>query len=111
VAHELGHVFGLTHFGTTGSTAPADPSDPMRVDPNNLMKSQLSNGVAVKLVPAQITQLLGSTWVDPGFAGGHIITIAPILVVAAAHVPLPAPAMLLLSALVPLVVRRRNRGA
>jgi hypothetical protein len=113
VAHELGHVFSLTHFGTPGSTAPADPNDPSRVDPNNLMKSNLSNNVTVELVPAQITQLLGSPWVfDTGVAGGHMISIAPILVVAAAaSVPLPVPVLLLMSALIPLMRCRRNRGA
>lgn len=101
-AHEIGHVLSLSHPSFT-------PNDPTDDGADNLMQGNIGNNRDT-LVATQIDQIFNSSWIQGNKTDGFFIDIAPILVVGAAAVPLPAPVLLLLGGLVPLFARRRSRA-
>jgi len=103
MAHELGHVFGLDH--------PVDTADLTDDGADNLMQSTVRNNITNVLVATQITDIFMSPKVLGDAVSGYYVDIAPILIVAAANVPLPAPFLLFVAALVPIAVVGRRRVA
>jgi hypothetical protein len=93
IAHEIGHILGLSH-----------------VSGDNLMNGSVADGRDT-LTDAQITTIFGSSKVQGDSLSGFFIDIAPILVVAAATVPVPSALVLILGGLFPLALRRRVRQA
>lgn len=102
IAHELGHVLGLVHIGNNVG-GPGQSLD-------NLMNPSIGRS-KINLLSSQVALLFadqqGAVQQD---ANGFFIELQPVLIAASvANVPLPAPLLLLLGALVPLGLFGRKR--
>lgn len=106
IAHELGHVFGLSH--PDSAALASDPELDSETIKANLMNPTVVDG-RMTLTALQIEVLLDDFNVLEDSNGKPYVDIAPILVVAAATaVPLPGAALLMLGALLPLGAARRR---
>jgi len=104
VAHEIGHVLGLGHPDPTSM----DPDN----TPENLMNGTVRNNLTEVLVATQVSDIFTSNYVLGDMTNGFYINLAPVLVVAAASVPVPGALVLMLGTLVPLgAMRRASRNS
>ena len=103
IAHELAHVLGLKH-----PTSQDLSNDPQLEPTTNLLNPTVVDGRR-DLTDLQIASLLNDFNVQLDGNNKPYVDISPVLVVAAASVPLPGAALLMLGALLPLGAARRRR--
>jgi len=106
IAHEIGHVLGLSHPDLT-----ADQTDG---ESDNLMNRVVAHEITDVLVATQITSIFNNPYgyVLGNAQSGFYLDLAPVLVVAAASVPVPGALVLMLGTLVPLgAMRRASRNS